>query len=415
MQMTSQEDAFFIVETLSKAGYIAYFAGGWVRDFLLKHPSDDIDIATNAPPEVVMSLFKNTVPVGIAFGIVIVVIKGHPYEVASFRRDIEYIGGRRPEKIELSTPQEDAYRRDFTINGMFYDPLQDVIIDYVHGKEDLARGVIRTIGSPHERFAEDRLRMVRAIRFASRFGFEMDPETQHAIQVHANTLFPAVAMERVWQEFHKMAKFPGFDFALVEMHRLGLLSVIFPALENLELEMIQQRVANFKAFPKETPTILYLMELFPNLSLKELLQLCEYLKTSGHEGSILEFAHKGRTLLEKEEIAPEQIETPEWVKFYADRFFQAYFNTIATGYSKEQKEEILQRHQKRHEALKPHIKRVVEKKPLVSAAVLQAHGILPGKKMGALMKEAEQIAIKYDLHDPEEVIALLKQNPLWNI
>src|SRR4029077_17024706 len=122
-------------------------------------------------------------------------------------QDVGYTGGRRPDKIVLSSPQEDAYRRDFTINGMFYDPITGTIHDFVQGSDDIQVGVIRTIGSPHERFVEDRLRMIRAIRFASRFDFAIDDETQHAIREHAHTLFPAVAMERIWQELNKMSKF----------------------------------------------------------------------------------------------------------------------------------------------------------------------------------------------------------------
>src|SRR5690242_9779786 len=127
--MEEHPQARFIVETLGSAGYVAYYAGGWVRDFLLNHPSDDIDIATNAPPETIQALFPRTVPIGIAFGIILVIQDGRQYEVATFRQDLEYKDGRRPSKIEFATAAEDAKRRDFTINGMFYDPLKDEILD----------------------------------------------------------------------------------------------------------------------------------------------------------------------------------------------------------------------------------------------------------------------------------------------
>lgn len=144
------KQAFVIVDTLSKAGFIAYYAGGWVRDLLLQHPSDDIDIATNAPPETIQALFPHTVPLGIAFGIVLVIIDHHGYEVATFRKDIDYKDGRRPNRIEFATAMEDAKRRDFTINGMFYDPLEEKILDYVGGQEDLQKKIIRAIGNPHK-------------------------------------------------------------------------------------------------------------------------------------------------------------------------------------------------------------------------------------------------------------------------
>ena len=125
--MKEHPQARQIVEKLQNAGFVAYYAGGWVRDFLLQHPSDDIDIATNAPPETVQALFPHTVPIGIAFGIILVIHDGRQYEVATFRQDLDYQDGRRPTRIAFSTAEEDAKRRDFTINGMFYDPVTEKI------------------------------------------------------------------------------------------------------------------------------------------------------------------------------------------------------------------------------------------------------------------------------------------------
>lgn len=411
--MKVQECAVEIVKTLVKAGYKAYFAGGWVRDYVMKHPSDDIDIATDAPPEVIIQLFPKTILIGLAFGVVIVMMHGHQFEVATFRQDLSYTGGRRPDKIVLSSPQEDAYRRDFTINGMFYDPLTDTIHDFVKGSNDIQEGVIRTIGSPHERFAEDRLRMIRAIRFASRFNFEIDEDTQRAIRDHAHTLFPAVAMERIWQEFNKMAKSPRFDKAVIEMHKLGLLQVIFPPLENMSLEAVKERVSSFNQFPKGSPVILYLMELFPNMPLEELLELCQYLRASGHEGKIVEFAFKGKKLLTQEEEMPHAIPKTEWANFYANRFFHVCFDAITASYPETEKTMLQQRHSQRRERLLPHIQRIVDKKPVVTSSMLKDYGIKPGKVMGTLLKEAERLAIDNDLHDANEIITLLQKNPLW--
>lgn len=410
---SAKESAIEIVKTLVNAGYTAYFAGGWVRDFIMKHPSDDIDIATNASPEVVMELFPRTVQVGLAFGVVVVLMHGHQFEVATFRQDLGYTGGRRPDKIVLATPQEDASRRDFTINGMFYDPLSDTIYDYVNGKEDLERGIIRTIGNPHERFAEDRLRMIRAVRFASRFNFAIDEETQQAIQAHADTLFPAVAMERVWQELNKMAKFPRFDEAIVELHRLGLLPVIFPTLNQMNLETIKNRVAFFNQFPKEAPTVLYVMELFPELPIEELLELCQYLRASGHEGKMIEFAYKGKQLLTQEQVQPSAIDSIDWANFYAHKFYEVCFEVMTARFPESERSSLVQKHHERRERLLPHIQRLVEKKPLVTSRVLKDYGIPPGKVMGSLLKEAERLAIENDLHDPAEVITLLKETSLW--
>lgn len=411
--MDARRGATDIVKRLVAAGYIAYFAGGWVRDYIMGHPSEDIDIATNAPPEKILDLFPNTILVGLAFGVIIIPYGGHQYEVATFRKDLGYNGGRKPEKIELASPQEDASRRDFTINGMFYDPLTETIHDYVSGTDDIKRGIIRTIGNPHERFMEDRLRMIRAIRFSARFGFPIDQDTQHGIKAHAATLFPAVAMERIWQEFNKMSKAPRFDYAIVEMHRLGLLPVIFPGLASISLEEIEQRVSRFAEFPKGTPAILYIMELFSDTSLDELLELCQYLKISTQEGKLLEFAYMGRHLLLQDETTSKAIEAVEWANFYAHRFFDTCFHVLAARYEEEHRTGLIEKHQIRRERLLPHIKRLVDKKPLVTAAILQDHGIAPGKQMGELLKAASDLAITHDLHDEELIIAHLKQTSLW--
>ena len=156
-----------------------------MRNTLIGQPVDDIDIATSASPEEILDLFPNTLVVGIAFGVVIVQMEGHAFEVATFRKDIEYENGRTPSRIEWCAPREDALRRDFTINGMFYDPLEHKVFDYVGGVDDIKKRVIRTIGDPYERFREDRLRMVRAFRFSLRFGFVIDKLTQEAIRANA--------------------------------------------------------------------------------------------------------------------------------------------------------------------------------------------------------------------------------------
>lgn len=402
-----------IVLKLVRKGYIAYYAGGWVRDYVMKHPSSDVDIATNAPPEVILDLFPQTVLVGLNFGVIIVIINGHAFEVSTFRRDVNYVSGRFPERIELSTPEEDAQRRDFTINGMFYDPVEEVIYDYVQGVEDIKRGIIRTIGNPQERFMEDRLRMIRAVRFTSRFGFLMDPETHEAIIENADTLFPAVAMERVWQEFNKMSDYPRFDAAIIELHRTGLLPVIFPALEGVHLRDIKHRVAPFPHFPEKTPTILFLMELFPEASLADFQDLGQYLKVSNQDMRCVESAYHGRQLLQKEREAQGTISAVQWAYFYADPYSSIIIGIEAAKLSPEDRELFLEQHALRLESLGMHVQRLEIKKPLVLAEALKNEGIAPSRLMGILLKEAESLAITYNLHDSQQVIELLKQSPLW--
>jgi len=177
-----------IVGQLQQAGFLAYWAGGCVRDHLLGRPAKDYDIATQARPDEVLKLFPASHAVGRAFGVILVHQDGHTYEVATFRRDLGYPDGRHPEAVVFTGPEEDAGRRDFTINGLFYDPLSGQILDFVGGRADLAARTIRAIGDPASRFAEDYLRMLRAVRFAATLGFSLDPATAEAIRTHAACL-----------------------------------------------------------------------------------------------------------------------------------------------------------------------------------------------------------------------------------
>ena len=222
-----------IVQKLHEHGYVAYFAGGCIRDALQDIPPKDIDIATSASPGQVQALFQRTIPVGIQFGVVRVLASDLEFEVASFRSDGVYLDGRRPSEIRFSTPEQDALRRDFTINGMFYDPLNDRVIDYVNGREDLSGKLIRAIGQPSERFAEDRLRMLRAIRFATTLAFEIESRTWSAVKADAQAI-TVVSPERIRDELLKILVSPhrlrGFD--LLDMS--GLLAEILPELAALK-------------------------------------------------------------------------------------------------------------------------------------------------------------------------------------
>jgi poly(A) polymerase len=409
MNKDSEAVATEIVRKLTKAGHVAYFAGGWVRDHLMGHPSYDIDIATDASPDKILDLFPRTILVGLSFGIVVVLIGEHQFEVASFRRDLHYLDGRRPETIEFSTPEEDAKRRDFTINGMFYDPLLSVVHDFVGGAQDIQHQMIRAIGDPYERFREDRLRMIRAVRFAARFGFQIESETLEAIKANASDLLPAVAMERVWQELNKMAAGPHFDQALVELHRLGLLQEIFPDLRSVGLEQIRKRVAHLSRFPQGAPAIFFLLELFPDLPLDSLVEIFKGLKVPNRDIKLAELITLGRGLIQNIEA----VDMREWVYFFAHPDSQMCIEAIAAREAPEEGELLLHLLMQKQESLSTHIQRVQLGKPLVTAALLQAHGVSPGKPMGLLLKEAERMVINHNRDNAEGIIDLLKQGPHW--
>ena len=402
-----------IVRKLKNAGHTAYFAGGWVRDYLLKHPSHDIDIATSASVDQIQSLFPKTIPVGVAYGIVIVVEDGEQFEVATFRKDRGYVDGRRPVGIDPATPEEDAQRRDFTINGMFYDPVDDVIYDYVGGQKDLKKKVIRAIGNAHDRFLEDRLRMMRAVRYSTRFNFPIDTDTLQAILAHASTLLPAVAMERVWQEFQKMSHFAHFDSGLVTLHQLQLLETIFPHLKEVPIEEIQDRVRAIENFPPNSPTIAQLLELFPNSDLKELYELCDYLKLSRADKEFVDFYYHAKNLLHMPEKWQDKLEAIEWVAFYANKHCTLCLEIIAAHFTPEQRRVFLEEHVRHRQLLEQPIMRHQSGTPIVRAEHLAQEGVAPGKKMGILLKEAERISVNGGIDDRKRIIELLKKSPLW--
>lgn len=222
-----------IVQRFVEHGYEACFAGGCVRDDILGLSVKDIDIATSATPDEIKKLFDKTIPVGEKFGVMIVVQGNYHFEVATFRQDLSYKDGRHPEGVMFVTPQEDAQRRDFTINGLFYDPLDDCIIDYVGGQADLAQGVIKAIGQASERFEEDKLRMLRAVRFSARFQFPLDPETRDAI-VQTSHEIHQVSMERIRDELCKMLTGPNRGQAIDLLHQTGLLIEVLPAIAAMD-------------------------------------------------------------------------------------------------------------------------------------------------------------------------------------
>ena len=229
--------ALHVLKILRAAGHEALLAGGCVRDFLLGHKPKDHDVATSATPDQVVALFPGARTVGAHFGVVIVRHHEEHVEVATFRTDGSYKDGRRPQTVSFSTAEEDAKRRDFTINGIFRDPIENRIIDYVGGQEDLRARRLRAIGDPHRRFEEDRLRLLRAVRFAATLDFEIEPATWAAVCAHARSIGD-VSAERIRDELIRILLHPsrlrGFDL-LVDS---GLMAGVLP--EILDLRGVEQ-------------------------------------------------------------------------------------------------------------------------------------------------------------------------------
>ena len=292
--MSNKQAAIEIIRRLQEHGYEALLAGGCVRDMLLGRPAKDYDVATSAQPAEVMRLFRRTVSVGAKFGVVIVLTRGRQVEVATFRSEAGYADGRHPTEVRFTTAAQDASRRDFTINGMFYDPLNERVIDYVQGQADLEKRIIRTIGDPDERFGEDYLRMLRAVRFSTQLGFAIDPATYAAIGRNAANIV-RISGERIALELEGILVAPGRAAGATMLIETGLAQAIFPGFAGAEarhgvavLEHLRQKVD----FP------LALAAFFAGFAVDFALGKCEVLKLSRNQTKHVEFllAQRGRLL-----------------------------------------------------------------------------------------------------------------------
>jgi poly(A) polymerase len=269
-ESTAMKDAKLVVETLRQHGFQAYLVGGCVRDLLLEREPKDYDVATDATPSQVMDIFPQTYAVGAQFGVVLVppdAVQGNAgegsqanaVEVATFRSDIGYSDGRHPDEVRFSRdPREDVSRRDFTINGMLLDPVTGEVLDFVGGQDDLAAGIIRTIGDPEKRFAEDKLRMLRAVRFAARFEYRADAATFEAIQRLAHQI-DVVSHERVRDELTRMLTEGHARRAFRMLDESGLLREVLPEISAMK------GVAQPEEFHPEGDVFVHTLLLLENL------------------------------------------------------------------------------------------------------------------------------------------------------
>jgi len=277
--MTHEDAAILIIRELRLHGHEALLAGGCVRDRLLGRPAKDYDVATSAEPAEVSALFARTLEVGAQFGVVIVLMGKCQIEVATFRIDGSYVDGRRPAHVRYTTAEEDAARRDFTVNGMFYDPVNREILDYVQGQTDLQARVIRTIGSPQDRFGEDYLRMLRAVRFAAELDFTIEPRTFQAIQGGSDRI-QKISGERICMELQTLLSSSGRVTGISLLWESGLATAIFPAWTASAYEVGRSVLRNLR---KSVSFPLGLAALFAACDTEMALQQCEPLKLSRRE------------------------------------------------------------------------------------------------------------------------------------
>ncbi len=402
----SKRAADIIAKKLQKAGYQALYVGGWVRDLLMKRENDDIDIATDATPEQLLHLFPKAIQVGIAFGVIRLIVDNIEFEIASFRKDGLYIDGRHPKSIEqASSAEEDAMRRDFSINGLFYDPLTNTILDYVGGIKDLQEGIIRTIGDPIERFSEDRLRVLRAIRFKNRFNYLFDSETWRALQEMSIDTIAKVSPERVWQELEKMARKKILGASLRDMRETSLFYQLFPSLQGISPDYITGRMAyidslsvDLKDKNEVVPSILLSLLIPPELADQRLSFIEKFHLSKENKKALSTFSKVEKLLLSDfANISEREIVSCLSLRYALDICF-AFKNISQTLSEKSVKVHNL--YQELHFWIVQLIHRIFH----VSGEDFIARGVSPGKKIGYLIEKAFSFSLNHREKNKNRII-----------
>jgi len=377
--MTNKQAAIKIVRQLRQSGFQALLAGGCVRDMLLGRRAKDYDVATDARPKDVMRLFKRTLKVGAKFGVVIVLVESRQVEVATFRTESGYADGRHPGSVEFAGAAEDASRRDFTINGMFYDPLQKQFIDYVDGQADLKSRLLRTIGVPAERFGEDYLRMLRAVRFSTQLGFAIESSTWSAICRNASNI-SRISGERIAMELEGILIDPNRAAGAAMLIDSGLAEVIFP---NLPCSQVRQALSILRQLRKKIDFPLALAGFFAGCQADFAMQSCRILKLSRNQTKHLQFllAGRGRLLNERMSLA-------ELKQILAEPYFQDLYELQkAIQKAKGDGRKSIAPLMKLRRRIKALGDVELQPAPLLNGHELIRLGVVPGPALGQLSQE----------------------------
>lgn len=434
-----KEIAAKIVRRLRAAGHSAYFNGGCVRDMVRGVEPHDYDIATSARPEEVQRLFAKTIPVGAQFGVVIVVEGEHQFEVATFRSDAAYVDGRRPSSVRYGTPEEDAQRRDFTINAMFFDPVANELIDFVGGRQDIERRVVRTVGEPRARFSEDKLRMLRCVRFAANLGYRVDSATMAAVKEMAGQI-NVVSAERIRDELVKTFTRANAGRGLDLLDESGLLGQILPevaAMKGVEqppefhpegdvfthvklmLDLMGE-TARSESAPYHDPVVLAFAILLHDVGKPPtFVRAPDRIRFNEHDRVGAEMAEKilRRLKFSNDEIAKIVLCVAEHMRFqfvtemrpakvkrilqretFADELELHRIDCLASHRNLENYEFL----KAKAAELPPE---VIKPAPLLTGHDLLALGLTPGPAVGQILREAEELQLEERLRSREEALA----------
>jgi len=373
--MTNKQAAVQIVKQLRDAGFQALLAGGCVRDMRLGRRPSDYDVATDARPDNVAKLFRRTLKVGAKFGVIVVLVDKTQVEVATFRTESDYEDGRHPSKVHFATPAEDAARRDFTINAMFYDPIAKKVIDYYGGQADLKKRIIRTVGDPAERFSEDYLRMLRAVRFSTQLGFSIEPKTKTAVCDGAKNI-TKISGERIAAELEGILVSPNRAKGVSLLIETGLAGFIFSGCACPGAGFI---VRLLDCLPANISFPLGLAALFAGFETALALEKCELLKLSRNQNKHIRFLLDNRGKLLRD------LSLAELKLLLSGPYFEDLF-ALQKAIQKASNQNIgpLTRLRRRIRQLKGV---ELKPKPLLNGHDLMALGAVPGPALGQLANE----------------------------
>lgn len=389
--MSNREQALRIVKRLRKEGFQALFAGGCVRDRLLGRPAKDYDVVTDAVPDQIIPLFSKTLKIGAQFGVIMVILDGRQVEVATFRTEGGYQDGRHPGHVEFVSAKEDALRRDFTVNGMFFDPITSEVLDFVDGRKDLDQKILRTIGDPSHRFSEDYLRLLRAVRFAVQLDFKIEEQTWQAVKSHASKIC-GISAERIAMEIEAVLTHPDRSRGARLLVESGLAKAIFPDFTGQQAEFGIEVLQNL---PEKVDFALSAAAFWADVPEKTALQWAKSLKLSNLTIKHIRFLLEKRGVLLNEDMT-----LPELKLLLSEPFWEDLVHL----------QEAIQK--VRAETLAP--LKVIQKragdlagknlrpKPLLDGHELIALGAAAGPMVGRLAREMYIAQLAEEIHTPRQ-------------
>jgi len=399
-RLTNRAAAVVIIKRLRSAGHEALLAGGCVRDMRMRRRPKDYDVATDATPKRVMQLFKRTRKVGVQFGVVIVGLDREWVEVATFRTDLDYADGRHPTRVVFGSAREDASRRDFTVNGMFYDPLAGEVFDYVGGERDLERRVIRAIGDPDKRFEEDHLRMVRAVRFATRLDFCIARGTYRAIK-RRSRLIGRISAERIREELELVLCDPRRAVGLALLAETGLLTHLWPG-DDWRGERVVLVEKLLGHLPRQCSFELALAGLLYGVEPKRADEICRALAASNLTRQAVVWLLRNQAVLEH----PDKLSLADLKLLMQNDRFDELLVLLKARLRAEGRPGVCYRQLRRRSAgIDPG---AVAPRPLVDGHDLMAMGLKPGPQFTRLLNEVYRRQLDEEVRTRKAAVAMVR-------